>query len=541
MQYRKALYLKNNLIILVLIVSLTVGLAACVYNNRNMNNNASENGQSSSEDVVIYGNKREDRSIIRVCQKDRIPETLDPILFDDKTDEITFHIFDRLLKWDHEGHIIADLAELPQQINNKTLQLKLKKGIKFHNGEPFDAKSVKFSIERVLSAPIFETINKVEIIDSHTVNIITNKPDYLLKRRLTLIQMLPPEYIKAEGLENFGRHPIGTGAYKFKDWKKDGSIILERNDFYWRKEKPPIKTIVFKFIESHDPSKKEHVEALFKGEVDLITELPGFHSLKIQKNPNTKIIKMTNQAKVHKLVFNSLKKPFSDIRIRKAVNIALNRDILIKVLAKGNGKKIPTNTVKLEFGHHPGLKPYKYDLQEAKKLLQEAGVKNLHIKIIVTDETKLIAKAIGKDLERINIHSDYDVVSTGDLSRLLKESKKTGKWDYDLTIYSGIDPFMHVGFLYESSVYSQGLTSKTNNKEFDRVFEQLKTTLDEKKQKELCYKLEELAYNNYWYTPVFQVISTYGASKDLILEDSAMTFVDLTKAYFKEPNESAGN
>lgn len=535
MLFKKELYLKNNLIVLVLIVSVIICLTACVFNNSNSNNNASEGKTENSEDFSIPLNKREDNTTIRVCQRQKAPESLDPIQFDNKTDEITFHIFDRLLKWDHEGHIISDLAEYPVQINDKTLQFKLKKGIKFHNGEPFDAQAVKFSIERILNSPsaqLFETISKVEIVDPYTINIVTSKPDYLLIRKLTLLQILPKKYFNDVGAEKFGKHPIGTGAFKFDKWNKEGSLILSRNENYWREKKPPLKTIVFKFI-TYGPSKKQLLESLFKGEVDLITDLPGFYSLKVQKNPNTKIIKMTNLAKVHKLVFNSLKQPFSDIRVRKAVNIALNRDILIKVLEKGNGRKIATNSVKLEFGHNPNLKPYKYDLQEARKLLKEAGINKLNIKIAVTEDTELIAKAITKDLHRINITSDYDVMKIGELSGRLKESKKTGQWDYDLTIYSGVDPFMHVGFLYEIAVYSEGLISKTNNKQFNEVFKQLKITLDDKKQKELCHKLEELAYNNYWYTPVFQVISTYGAANDLVLQDSAMSFIDLKDAYFK--------
>ena len=244
---------------------------------------------------------------------------------------------------------------------------------------------------------------------------------------------------------------------------------------------------------------------------------------------------MPNQAKVHKMVFNSLKEPFNNKKVREAVNIALNRDVLIRVLAKGNGRKIATNSVKLEFGHNFELKPYTYNPKRAKELIEESGIKELSIKIAVTEEASLIAQAIQRDLERINIKSEYKVMTISEMAKALSDSRMSNtKWSYDLTIYSGVDPFMHVGFLYGIAVYSQGSWSKTKNEEVDKIYEELEITLDEKKQLQLCHKLEELSYNNYWYTPVFQVISTYGAAKDLVLEDSATTFVDLTEAYYKD-------
>ena len=541
MQCKKASYLKNSLFSL-LFVFFIILLTGCFNSHtpQNTTNNSAVKNTTINKKHTI--NKK--KSIIRVCQRDTAPESLDPIYFDNKLDEITFHIFDRLVKWDKEGKIIPGLAESWKQINNKTIQFKLRKNIKFHNGETFDAKDVEFSIKRLIDPKtgspgyhILKSINKVEIIDPYTINITTSKPDYLFLRKLTLVQILPDEYFKKVGANQFGQNPIGTGAYKFKKWDKDGSIILTKNENYWIKNKPIIKTLVFKFIKENDVTRKKQLEALINGDVDLITELPGIYSLKVQKFKDTKVIKMTNQAKVHKMLFNTLREPFSNIKIRKAVNLALNRDVLIKVLAKGNGRNIATNSVKLEFGHNPNLKPYKYDPVEAKHLIKSSGLKDIHIKVAVTEETQLIAQAIKKDLERIGIKAEYKVMTIREMAKELFTSQSDpSKWNYDLTIYTGVDPFMHVGFLYGMAVYSQGSWSKIKNKEADKLYEELETTLDETRQFEICQRLEELSYNNYWYTPVFQVINTYGATKDLQLKNSATTFIDLTEAYYSNFN-----
>ncbi|MEW5818852.1 MAG: ABC transporter substrate-binding protein [Cyanobacteriota bacterium] len=540
MQFKKELFQKNKFalglilfLIIIFISFITIKLTSSQQGKLEVKQ---ENHSINSSQKFT----RKDKSVIRVCQNDIPPVSLDPIYFDNKLDEITFHIFDRLVKWNKKGQIVPDLAESWRQIDDKTTQFKLRRNVKFHNGETFNAQAVKFSLDRLLApdtkspgAKLFKNISKIEIIDPYTVNIINSQPDYLFIRKLSLVQILPPKYFRDVGEEVFSKKPVGTGAYEFSKWNKDGSIVLTKNPNYWVKGKPIINTVIFKFIED-DISKKEQRKALTDGKIDIITQLPGIHTLDVQKGKNTKVIKMLNQAKVHKMVFNSLKKPFSDIKIRKAVNIALNRDILIKVLAKGNGRKIATNSVKLEFGHNPNLKPYPYDPKLAKELLNESKYKDLTIKIAVTEDAKIIAQAIKKDLERINIQSEVNSMTISEMVKGLLDSKT---WDYDLTIYSGVDPFMHVGFLYGMAVYSKGLWSKTNSKEVDEIYKKLEVTLDEEQQLKLCNKLEELGYNNYWYTPVFQVIGTYGAAKDVVLKDSATTFLDLSEAYFKDLEE----
>jgi peptide/nickel transport system substrate-binding protein len=542
MPFRKVLLLKNSVLLLTIALLVAVIFTGCISSKKQPEKpDKIANAEFNPQPFV-----REDKSVVKVCQSETRPKSLDPISFDNKLDEITFHIFDRLVKWDENGKIIKDLAEDFERLDDRTFLFKLRKGIKFHNGEPFDARSVRFSIERLIDPAtkspgysLLSTISKVEIIDPYTVKIITSQPDYLFIRKLALVQILPEKYFKEAGPEKFGQHPIGTSAYKFKAWKEDGSLVLTKNENYWGRKKPRIPSIIFKFIKVNKLSRKEQLDALFNGEVDLITELPGIHSLKVSKNPRTKVIKMPNQTKVHKMLFNSSRPPFSNINARKAVNLALNRDILIKVLAKGNGRKIATNSIRLEFGHNPDLKPYPYDLDQAKDLLKDIPPEQLNIKIAVTQETELIAQAVKKDLERVGITSNYTVMSVNEMAKKLSTAKHDDNitWDYDLTIYSGVDPFMHVGFLYGLAIYSKGPWSTTENEEVDRIYEELKVTLDKEKQLELCHKLEELAYYNYWYTPVFQVISTYGAARDLHLKSSATSFINLKDAYFEDVEE----
>lgn len=530
----------TKILIATLVIVLCVGTFLFFINNHGRSS-IRVNNQLKKVDKHQKKSIRKDKTIIRVCQSELPPKSLDPITNVNKQEEITFHVFDRIQKWDEKGNRSNDLAEQQKWIAKNTMQIKLKKGIKFHNGEPFDAESVKFSIDRILDlktkSPIkllLKSIKRVEIVDPYTVNIHTSSVDCLIRRKLSFVQMLPPKYFKEVGAEAFSKRPVGTSSYMFDRYDEDGSIVLKKNPNYWGKDKPNFETIVFKFIKTDSLSRDEQLQALYDGEIDLLTELPGIHTLKVQKHPGVKLVKSPDQSVVYKMLFNSLRKPFSDIKLRKAVNLALNRDLLIKVLAKGNGRKIATNSVEMQFGHNPNLKPYPYDLKEAKRLMKEAGIQSLDVKVVVTEESELIARAIAKDLKRININVNLDVMTKEELAYRLAYFKidPEVKWDYDLAVYYGIDPLMHVGFIYEETLYSKGSWSTTNNKEVDVLIDKLKQSLDKEEQLEYCYKLEEMAYNNYWYTPIFQVIGTYGAAKDLNFEPSASSYLDLEHAYF---------
>lgn len=481
------------------------------------------------------------KRFLRVCQAEVPPISLDTIYFLDKQWEITFNIFDRLFKWNDKGELVNSVALKTDQKDDNTYIITIRDDITFHNGEKLDASAVKFSIDRLTDPyhkttgyDLFKSIRHVTVIDPYKVRIETHQPDYLLLRKLSAVQLIPPQYFKKVGAKAFGKHPIGSAGFKFHKWKQNGQIELVRNDQYWG-EKPHLEKLIFMFIPTNKLSKKEQLQALLEGKIDLVTELPGIHSLRVQKNPKTKVIKVTNQPKVYKMQLNSLKKPFDNKEIRKAVNIALNRDMLIRVLANGNGRKIAVNTLPIQFGHKSSLKPYKYDPQEARELMEKAGYDTLTIKIAATNTTELVAEAIKKDLEKIGINSTLTIMTKKQLAASLAEPKikKNGIWPYDMAIYSGVDYFLHVGYLYGSSVYSKGYWSTTNSEEVDRVFEELQVTLDKIKQKQLCHKLEQLAYDNYWYTPIFQVISTYGADKSLSLNHNSIPILDLSRAEFE--------
>src|SRR3989475_3214493 len=200
------------------------------------------------------------------------------------------HIFDTLYERDQSLKVVPALAtEMPKLVGPTTWEVKLRKGVKFHNGEDFDADSAKWSLERLAGgqgklggATFFAPIERVEIVDPYTVRVHTKKPWPTFTVVMTFVQggMYPSMAYKDKDTTFISRTPIGTGPYKFVRWAKDEEIVLEANETYWRGA-PRIKTVVFKPI----PDDAVRVAALQNREIDVPVNIPPHPPPVLHKHP----------------------------------------------------------------------------------------------------------------------------------------------------------------------------------------------------------------------------------------------------------------
>ncbi len=202
------------------------------------------------------------------------PTTLDPQLREDGGERaVNDNIYETLMVRTPDGKLMPGLAaETPTLVDPQTWQVKLRPGIVFHNGEPFNADAVVFSIKRLIDPKFnseqisfFNTIKDAAKIDDLTVTIQTDGPDPILLSRLYWLKMVPPIHA---GDANFAEAPVGTGPYKFSSWKRGQNIVLERNEAYWG-ETPSIEKVTYRFVE--EPGTR--LAGLMAGEFDLITNL----------------------------------------------------------------------------------------------------------------------------------------------------------------------------------------------------------------------------------------------------------------------------
>jgi peptide/nickel transport system substrate-binding protein len=307
-------------------------------------------------------------------------ESMDPFFVNQAAGWSVVHaLFDHLLERDFEGNIVPGLALSWTVVGTATLEFELRQGVTFHNGEPFGAASVKFSVERMLAeeeAPNqgkFTAIDSVEIVDDDTVRLHLNRPDGTLFDSLTSrLAMLPPAYFEAVGAEGFAKAPVGTGPFAFVEWVPDDHVTLVANANYWEgsyKGKPEVDRVVFRPI----PEAATRVAELQAGGVHLIQDVLPDQMDELEAAGLTVVPDEAFQLQYVFFVTDDESAPTYDVRVRQALNYAVDVDAIIENLLAGLGSHIASPIGPGYLGYNPEVEPYPYDPDKARALLAEAG------------------------------------------------------------------------------------------------------------------------------------------------------------------------
>lgn len=470
------------------------------------------------------------------------PVSLDPHReFDASSDNIVSQIFDGLVRLSPQGQIEPALAESWSRVDDLTVEFRLRQGVRFHDGEPFNAEAVRFSFLRQVdpahpapNAGLISELAEVQVVDDRTVRLKTRAPDGLLLNKLPMFfKILPPAYIKKVGDRGFAEKPVGTGPYRFVRWERGREIELEAAPHYWMPGRSAIKSLIFRFV----PTARQ-LDALLSGEADMLTDLSGLETIRVARSPGSRVMKTEGFYAVS-LIPNSRKGPFSDARARRALAHLVDAEELIRYAAKGNGRRLSGLTVPGQFGHHPAIAGYEHDKSRAARLLREAGVKpGAKIKVLVREEIKSFGLVLAAQLKRGGIDVDLEVASQERIyQKIVKPNLDPAlpAWDGDLLITHYVDPTAHAYFPSMIFVHSKGPYSLARDPEFDALFEEMTRTVDAGRQKELCFKLEELLVEKALAFSPVQVIRPFGIKKNLRYEPYVAGMLDFRTAYWSEP------
>ena len=294
------------------------------------------------------------------------PENLDPTMnLSSIRATVGASLFDSLVGRDRDNRIVPELAESWRLLNDTTWQLKLRRGVVFHNGEPFNAEAVRFTFERVLDpdqkspnrANVGE-IARMDVVDEYTVNLITSRPYAPLLNRLIDFPMVPPKYTAEKGNQGLALRPVGTGPVPLVALVKDEHLIVEAFDRHWRGA-PTIARIVFKPM----PEPFTRAAALRNGEVDLITTMPPSLARELERVPGVKVQRVPSTWIIY-LGLNAFKKPLSDVRVRQALNYATDVDAIVQAVLDGNGRRQEGPFTPQMFGYDASVKGYRSDPAE---------------------------------------------------------------------------------------------------------------------------------------------------------------------------------
>ena len=294
---------------------------------------------------------------------------------------VNINMFDSLLHRSAKLEYEPSLALSWKALNDTMWEFKLRKGVKFHNGDTLTAEDVKYSFDRVTEpgqekkkSPQYgniRAIKDVKIVNPDTIQIITDKPFPLLLERLVFFPIVPKKHVEKVGEEAFGSTAaVGTGPWKLIEWKKDQYIKLEAFDGHWR-GRPAFKYLVFRAI----PEVATMVAELKTGGVDIIRNVSADLLNEIKSHPLTRI-STTPILRVHYISLDMRTAPFDKKAARQAANYAIDKQAMIQKMMAGLGKQVATVVQPPAFGFDAEVKPYSYDPKKAKELLAQAGYPN---------------------------------------------------------------------------------------------------------------------------------------------------------------------
>jgi peptide/nickel transport system substrate-binding protein len=451
------------------------------------------------------------------------------------------HVFEPLIKRDANQKLVPGLATSWKALDDLTWEFKLRKGVRFHDGTPFTAEDVAFTLKRVPNVPnspsSFATFTKpivdVKVVDPLTIVFKTATPHVLLPSDLASVMIVSRLHGEKAATEDYnsGKAAIGTGPYKFAEYIPNQRVVLKANYGYWGGEEPWDK-VTFKILSN--PAAR--VAALLSGDVQMIETVPTADISRLGKDPKYALADKVSNRVIYVHLNQSTEKsppfvtdksgkpldknPFRDARVRKALSIAVNRDAIVDRVMEKKAVAAAQLLPDFFYGTSKKLKPAKYDPEGAKKLLAEAGYPNGFALTIHGPNNRYInddkvAQAIAQFYSRIGIDAKVETMPSS------VYFTRATKLEFGYMVLGWGTESGEQGSSLRSllATYNRdkgmGVTNRGrySNPAFDKVLETALVTMDDKKREGLIQQAAEMAMNDTALIPLHYEVSTWATAR----------------------------
>ncbi|HEX3497815.1 MAG TPA: ABC transporter substrate-binding protein [Stellaceae bacterium] len=435
------------------------------------------------------------------------------------------NVMEGLTRIDQKGAILPDLAESWMVApDGLAYTFKLRSGVKFHDGAPFSSADVKFTMERGaapdsvnnLKRSLFEKITAVETPDAQTVILRLAKPDYLLLYRVGLSEAV---IFSPSSAANAKANPVGTGPFKFVRWSKGDRLELTRFADYREPDKTGLKDIVFRFIA--DPA--AIVAAMLSGDVDAFPNgIPPENIPQFQADPRFTVKIGQTEGKTL-LAINNGKKPFDDVRVRRAIAHALDRKAIIDGAMFGYALPIGSHFSPLDPGYVDLTRRYPYDVERAKALLAEAGLPDgfsATLKLPPPSYARRSGEIIAQQLAAVGIKVTIEPLQFPQWLANVFSNK-----EYDLTIISHTEP-LDIDIYTRPEYYFN-----YKNPKFNAIIATIPTTPDDAGRNRLYGEAQRILAEDSVNGFLFLLPKLAAWNKDItgLWENSPVQAIDLTQ------------
>lgn len=449
---------------------------------------------------------------------------------DTKSEAVSFLLYNRLFRLNSDFEVVADLAESWEQPSDVEWVIKIKEGVKFHDGSEVTAEDVVASLLRSKEQPkvqqVLSEVNAIEAVDTYTVKFTTNSAFapflYTLVHAGTSI--MPKAYL--ESGDEFAM-PIGSGQYKFVEWVSGDTIVLEKNeDYYNADDMGQAKTITFRVI----PEGTSRTIALETGEVDAVMELQALDASKVEEAAQLTLYQKPSTSFAWYGV-NTEKPPFDNLKVRQAFQYAIDKEAVLIVAIDGAGIVADSVMAPSFLGYKAG--PYTYDPAKAKELLAEAGYADgFEMTIWASgDERKRIAEIIQANLAEIGITASIEMYEWSTYIDLLLKGEEQS---YVLSWTSNPDPDATLTPHYFSGNVGGMNFGRIQDDKMDAMLKGAREELDLAKREALYNEIHDYINNDIAAnTPLFVKNAVIGANKDLQgVELSPQGLLNLHKLHY---------
>ena len=342
-----------------------------------------------TKEVVVTATPEPGRQTLVVALS-QAPTSLDPADHRSRHSETVIrNMFDGLVTRDTRSNVHLQLAEEMNWLDDTTLEIKLRQGVKFHNGQEMTADDVVFTFNRIIQENAIEypeahtsprkgliaPLESVEKVDDYTVKFNFSGVWPPAMQLLVHQQIVPKGYLEEVGTQGFVANPVGAGPFKFVEGQLDDQVVMERFDDYWggAPDLAPVgPACVEKAIFRVIPEASTRVAALLAGEVDIIQALPAELIDTLAQTPGIQV-KTAVGTQPKWMELNVTAPPFNDVKVRQALNYAVDKDLIIEAIYGGRAVALPGPLSPFNNFVNKSLTPYPYDPDKALELLAEAG------------------------------------------------------------------------------------------------------------------------------------------------------------------------
>ena len=466
------------------------------------------------------------------------PEVLDPA-YDTAiyTRSIMMNIFDGLVWRQPDGEVVPALAESWEFIDDTTLKLNLRKGVTFHNGDPFTADDVIFTALRYtdkddpkpLGPYLRGMFERFEKVDDHTLIMYLPAKNATVMGQFTRMPILPAKAFQAMSKTKFGNAPIGTGPFKFASWERNEQLVLEAYENHWRG-----RAAIDRYVIKPMPEDFSRFGALKAGDVDIIALLPPERIPSVEADPNLKVGKVSSARNVY-FNFNTWIEPFKDIRVRKALNHAVNVPEIIETVMGGLAFRNSSFCGAQLFGHNPNIAHFAYDPEKAKQLLAEAGYPNgFKTKMLGATGNSMkdreVQEAVVAQLAKVGVEVEHVNPEWADfLDQYYGRDKHGTSRQEDrfqgLVMFGIGGPTLDCNRTMIYRAWSEGKGLYWNTPQTDALIAKQMGTMDKKERGKLLWEIQERISEFVPYLYLFDQVEIYGLNKRIVWDPRPDEFI----------------